>query len=148
MGRKVIPIKERFDAKYKIDETTGCWVWTAGVNNSGYPLLKQPDKAGMITAHRASYEIHKGPIPEGMCVGHTCTTRNCVNPDHLHAKERTEILDYKRKQGVFRIPSSRVDTCEYCGIERPHHVLPRLHNSRNCGTSTSYCEHYSKKFDK
>lgn len=65
----------RFMAKVEI--TDGCWLWTAGMFSTGYGAISNRG------AHRVSYEIFVGPVPEGMSVLHRCDIRRCVNPAHL-----------------------------------------------------------------
>lgn len=65
----------------KLGNESGCWIWIAGMTNRHY------GSAGFggvhARAHCASYELHFGPIPEGMRVCHHCDTPLCVRPDHL-----------------------------------------------------------------
>jgi hypothetical protein len=46
----------------------------------------------VLLAHRVSYELVKGPIPEGLHLDHLCRTPLCVNPDHLEPVTHRENL--------------------------------------------------------
>lgn len=76
-------ISERFWEKVnKIPD--GCWIWTAAKRGqNSYGAFRLSKKDGDIAAHRYSYELRNGSIPEGMIVCHTCDVPACVNPDHL-----------------------------------------------------------------
>lgn len=54
-----------------------CWIWSGGKDKDGY------GKAFSGRAHRYSYEVFRGPIPEGLVVCHSCDVPACVNPSHL-----------------------------------------------------------------
>lgn len=59
-----------------------CWIWAKGKDRKGYGQFHF-GKHGTYKAHRVSYEIFNGVIPEKMHVCHTCDLPPCVNPDHL-----------------------------------------------------------------
>ncbi len=78
-------VLERFWAKVIRDPVSGCWVWTASKRNKGYGAFAYTvgDKMIQDRAHRFSWVIHNGEIPEGLCVLHRCDNPACVYPVHL-----------------------------------------------------------------
>ncbi len=58
---------------------SGCWLWDKSVYKNGYGQATFNHRKAL--AHRVSYELHRGPIPDGMCVLHKCDVKCCVNPD-------------------------------------------------------------------
>ena len=72
----------------RITVVDGCWEWGAGKQSRGYGMCWNGEKA--VLAHRFSFEVHKGEIPEGLVIDHLCRNRSCVNPDHLEAVSQRE----------------------------------------------------------
>ena len=64
-----------------IRKGTNCWIWVGSKQRSGYGQLKF--LGAVMLAHRASWILNFGAIPDGMQVLHKCDVRRCVNPAHL-----------------------------------------------------------------
>lgn len=69
-----------------VEFTATCWHWKAKKDHGGYGQFAIV-RGRHVSAHRYAWETFVGPIPEGMELDHVraagCTSRNCVNPDHL-----------------------------------------------------------------
>ena len=116
--RRQAPLLIRFwrIAKPAIGNLNECWIWPGSKNEKGYGKISAIGGRGgkHVYAHRASYEIFIGPIPEGLTIDHVkergCTSKACFNPAHL------EIVT--QKENVLRSNSitaqeARQTHCKY-----------------------------------
>lgn len=78
---KPIPMEIRF--WHHVKKTEKCWIWLGAKNSKGYGVVRLHRKRANCFSHRISYEMHKGIIPTGKLVLHTCDNPSCVNPEHL-----------------------------------------------------------------
>ena len=81
--------KERFGEMVRKTDT--CWLWTGSCDRDGYGRFWS--NKFNVSAHRYSYQIHYGFIPDGLFVLHSCDTPACVNPDHLWLGTNQDNMD-------------------------------------------------------
>lgn len=68
----------------KVDKSGKCWIWTGGRTSTGYGIIGKGKRGhGFLKAHRASWIINVGSIPDRLLVLHKCDNPLCVKPDHL-----------------------------------------------------------------
>ena len=101
--------RERFVEKIASKPKDGCWLWGGGLHVDGYGTFHADGRTR--GAHRVSYELFKGPIPEGLHVLHLCDVPGCVNPDHLFTgTNRDNVRDMIAKgrvRGGVRHPRAK-----------------------------------------
>ena len=139
---------ERFMVKVNKDPC-GCWLWAAAQHKSstqkylvygafGYQGKKQ-------TAHRVSWMLHNGPIPNGLYVCHSCDTPLCVNPEHLWlgthkdnmkdaANKKRTVCNFKPLKGT-KHPNARLT--EKDALEIKHSPLKNVELAKLFKVSTS-----------
>ncbi len=74
----------KFETLYRPTPQIRCWVWVGSIV-ADKPIFESCGRRW--SARRLSYTRHKGEIPAGLHVTKVCSTRLCVNPDHLQLKE-------------------------------------------------------------
>lgn len=107
---RVGSVNERFFKRFQRDPVSQCWNWTGPLSPKGYGAISgamaNGENIGKMLAHRVSWLLHFGPIPEGesyhgTVIMHKCDNPACVNPAHLRlgtqAENVRDMLDKGRK---------------------------------------------------
>lgn len=115
--RPRLPLEERFWRWVDKRGVNDCWEWTGNLKPGGYGSIGAGGVGGKtLLAHRVSYEMHKGKIPIGYVVMHSCDNKKCVNPQHLSVgtpKDNTWDMVVKGRHNGGRLS----------GLDNPKAVL-------------------------
>ncbi len=88
---------------YDVDATFGCWLWTGQVGSNGRPIIWRGRRPS--SAYKVVYEIHVGPVPDGLELDHGCRNPMCIAPHHLEPV--TESENGLRKSWKYRASKQR-----------------------------------------
>lgn len=136
--------KEAITARFltKVEKTSTCWMWRGCVDKLGYGRCS-PELYGSSRAHRSSYMLFVGTIPDGLCVMHACDVRNCVNPSHLAVGTQEEnIADMVRKGRCQRVGGKRGEESHYAKLTEKE-VKEIRHQHETGATQRSLAMEYS-----
>jgi len=102
------PLANRFWPKVRKGDE--CWEWIGARGARGYgKMTAGPRGSGHVRAHRVSWELAFGPVPDGLWVLHTCDNPPCVRPDHLWLGTRLDNMRDCARKGRIDTRAARAE---------------------------------------
>ncbi len=102
-GNTRVPLETRF--WQFVQKSTDCWLWTGKLSKSGYGRIVSGGSvtkgAKTLRAHRVSWELAFGSIPDGLQVLHHCDNPRCVRPDHLFLGSHIDNMVDRNAKGHY-----------------------------------------------
>ncbi len=92
----------------KVEKTDGCWLWTGCIKRDGYGKVRISQRS--FIAHRVSWELSFGAIPDFLHVLHRCDNPACVRPEHLFLgtqRDNVADMDAKGRRGEVNMRGER-----------------------------------------
>lgn len=137
-GSAVLPPLVRLMAMVEV-QPNGCWWFTGYLDENGYGRFRN---GRGTSAHIASYELHIGPVPDGLVLDHTCHDpntcklgkecphRKCCNPEHL---DPVTVAENSRRGGAGLAHSTKTH-CPNGHEYTPENIFrrPQRPNEREC----------------
>jgi hypothetical protein len=114
-----------FGMRSKIAEVDECWEWLGARNSKGYPCFAIERKSKL--AHRVSYELLVGRIPDGLQLDHLCRNIICVRPSHLEPVTNAENM---RRRSLAYLTCKRGHSMVAANVRV--HKRANGHVSREC----------------
>jgi hypothetical protein len=133
-------LEERFFWSNIPEPNTGCWLWIGGVHKTNKYQVRPTitHRLRAMYAHRVSYMLYKGEIPQGLLVCHRCDNTLCVNPDHLFVgTHQDNMTDCKLKNRISRrsaINQRRLSDHEVAAVRVEH-----ANGASQLSLSRKYC---------
>lgn len=131
-----------------VDTSGECWTWKLSTHGyldgyGNFTIHRRP-KLQNIPAHRFSWELHNGPIPDGLWVLHHCDNPPCVRPEHLFlgtAQDNVDDMMAKGRQIIRHLgwgeqhPNAKLTNADAVEIRRlyAHEGLSQAEIARRYG---------------
>lgn len=117
----------RFWEHVRLDDVTGCWIWTGPRRGVGYGGFRI-SRGSPAYVHRVAYEALVAPVPRGLQIDHLCRVRLCCNP--IHMEPVTQRINLLRGETV--VAANAVKTHCPRGHEYTEANTKMAGNSRQC----------------
>lgn len=88
----------------KLIQCGDCWEFRGCRDRHGYGRFGIGSK--VFLAHRVSYELNVGPIPENAELDHLCRNPSCCNPQHLEPVTHVENVR-RGEAGKYKVKNGR-----------------------------------------